>query len=103
MKRTIVTLLVGFLFLVPAISRAGSPSPKVDLAEKVAALEALVATLQRQLNAEIAARQAVDQQLLADIENIPNNDLADLAPFITPDPATNQYKTRIIFHGVTIQ
>jgi hypothetical protein len=63
MKRTFVALIVGFIFLVPAISLSAQPSGTLpeqvaSLTAQVAELQVQVANLTTQLNNEIAVRKA---------------------------------------------
>lgn len=103
MNRIFAIIFVGVFFLLPVTSSA---APPINLVERVAQLEALVASLQTQLNAETAARVTGDVVTLANAKVYTDDQILGLNTFVT---ALENYVTvdsrnhRITFTGVNLQ
>ena len=106
MNRVLVILFVGVFFLVPATSWSAPPFDTMNLADRVAKLEALVATLRAQLGAETAARTAGDAYSLEKAKDYTDAQILTIDSLVT---GLNEYVSvdttnhRITFTGVNIQ
>lgn len=117
MKRVLVILFVGVFFLVPATSWSGSPFDTGNLVDRVAQLEALVATLQAQLSAESNSRIDTDSILKTlitkgDASTLRNAnaytdsampDVNDLVPNLGNYVSVDTSNNRITFTGANLQ